>query len=86
MGDDVLAHLYRDRFLRGEYNKLKFKNIGPCKILHKFSVNVYELSLPLGFGISPIFNVVDLFPYTANLEDDSTTRPEWDTRRKAALG
>lgn len=47
---------------------LKFKKIGPCKILHKISANAYELQLPPGIAISLIFNVADLFPYTANLE------------------
>ena len=42
---------------------MKFKKIGPCKILRKFSTNPYELELPIGIGISPIFNVADLYPY-----------------------
>jgi hypothetical protein len=32
VGDQVLAHLRKERFSRGTYNKLKLKNIGPCKI------------------------------------------------------
>ena len=69
VGDMVLAHLRKEGFPRGEYNKLKMKKIGPCKILRKFSVNAYELELPLDIGISPIFNVPDLYSYTT---DDST--------------
>ena len=38
-------------------------NIGPCKILRKFGANVYEIELPDDVGISPIFNVSDLYPY-----------------------
>ena len=45
------------------------KKIGPCKVLRKFSANAYELELPPGIGISPIFNVADLYSYTT---DDST--------------
>ena len=75
MGYHFLAHLRKERFPGGEYNKLKFTKIGSCKILCKFFANAYELQLPLGIGISPIFNVEDLFPYTANLEEDSSAKP-----------
>jgi hypothetical protein len=39
------------------------KKIGPCRILRKFIVNVYEIGLQYNVGISPIFNVADLYPY-----------------------
>lgn len=39
--DLVLAHLHKERFPKGEYNKLKMKNIGPYEILRKFSTNTY---------------------------------------------
>ena len=73
VGDMVLSHLRKKRFPRGEYNKLKIKRISPCKILCKFSTNDYELELPIGIGISPIFNVADLYPSEANNNDSSTT-------------
>jgi hypothetical protein len=41
------------------------KNIGPCKVIRKFGANAYEIELPYGVGISPIFNVTDLYPYRA---------------------
>ena len=39
------------------------KKIGPCKIIRKFEANDYEIELPDDVGISPIFNVLDLYPY-----------------------
>ena len=60
-----MEYLKRDKFLKGEYNKLKMKKIGPYRILKKFLANAYELEMPTGVGISPIFNVADLYPYVA---------------------
>ena len=70
-GDLVMAYLTKERFPIGNYNKLKIKNIGPCKILRKFSSNAYEIELPIGIGISPIFNVAYLYPFK-EIEDVST--------------
>jgi hypothetical protein len=44
------------------------KKIGPCKILRKFYANAYDIELPDDVGISPIFKVLDLYPYS---EDDT---------------
>jgi hypothetical protein len=59
----ILAHLRKERFPRGTYNKLKMKKIGPCRVLKKFGSNTYEIELPDGIEISPIFNISDLYPY-----------------------
>eukprot|EP00253_Pinus_taeda_P018052 PITA_18052 len=61
-------------------SKLKFKKIGPCKIICKFSMNAYEIELPPWIGISPIFNVADLFPYVAGSADDAAAEPPRDTK------
>jgi hypothetical protein len=63
--DLILAHLRKERFPRGTYNKLKMKKIGPCRVMKKFGANAYEIELLDGIGISPIFNIVDLYPYKA---------------------
>jgi hypothetical protein len=63
VGYQVLAHLRKERFPRGTYNKLKLKKIRSCKILRKFGENAYEIEMPEGVGISPIFNIADLYPY-----------------------
>ena len=60
---------------------MKHKKIGPCKILRKFYINAYELEFPTCIGISPIFTIADLYPYTDDDtgqtgEDNNHTEPK----------
>ena len=59
-GDLVYAHLRKERFLQGTYDKIKLKKIGPYRILQKISDSAYVHDLLEGLSISPIFNVFDL--------------------------
>jgi hypothetical protein len=72
----ILAHLRKERFPRGTYNKLKMKKIGPCRIIRKFGTNAYEIELPDGIKISPIFNVSDLYPYKVEEEGAGNEQPK----------
>jgi hypothetical protein len=45
----------------------------PFKILKKINDNTYKLELPLEFGISPTFNILDLRPYLGE-EDEVPSR------------
>ena len=67
----ILAHLRKERFPRGTYNKLKMKKIRPCKVLKKIGENAYEVELLDAIEISPIFNVSDLYPYKDEEEGTS---------------
>jgi hypothetical protein len=86
VGDLVLAHLRKERFPRRTYNKLKMNKIGPCRVLKKFGENAHEIELPDGIGISPIFNISDLYPYRAGEKEAGTKEPviQWQKQLPVA--
>jgi hypothetical protein len=55
------------------------KKIGPCKVIRKFGENAYDIELPDGIEISPIFNVADLYPYRAKeaVEEEKPKEVQW---------
>jgi hypothetical protein len=48
VGDLILAHLRKERFPRGTYNKLKMKKIGPCKVIRNLGQTHMRLNYPMG--------------------------------------
>jgi hypothetical protein len=86
VGDLILAHLRKERFPRGTYNKLKMKKIRPCRVLRKFGANAYEIELPDGIGISLIFNVSDLYPYRVEGKKTRDEQPmiQWTKKMPVA--
>ena len=81
----MLAHLRKERFPKGEYNKLNLKKIGPCKILRNFSANAYELEIPYDMRISHIFIVVELYPYKGNVVEALEDIQDHTTKRRQQI-
>ena len=60
-----MIHLKKNKFPTGTYNKLKNRQIGPCRVLEKYGYNAYRIELPDDLHINPVFNIADLKPYHA---------------------
>jgi hypothetical protein len=61
------------------------KKIGPCRVLKKFRENAYEIELTDGIGISPIFNISDLYPYKAEEIGTSGEQPEIQWQKQMSI-
>ncbi|KAE8701689.1 hypothetical protein F3Y22_tig00110515pilonHSYRG00071 [Hibiscus syriacus] len=69
VGDFVWVVLTRDRFLVGEYNKLKDRKIRPYEVVQKINDNAYRLRLPSHLKTSDVFNVKHLSPCFVDCDD-----------------
>ena len=63
IGEFVWVYLSRDRYPKGDYNKLTRRKFGPYSILEKFGENAYRVKLPEDMHISDVFNVRHLHKY-----------------------
>ena len=76
-GDKVYL-LRRNIRTKRPSEKLDFKKVGPFRILRKLSALNYELELPKGTRIHPIFHVSLLEPAPSNAKIQTTLRVEPD--------
>ena len=77
-GDLAMVYLRKDWFPRGTYHKLKYKKIGPCKVLKKINDRSYKVDLPVDINISPTFKIYDLHIFHGvNMGDDTEADVDW---------
>jgi translation initiation factor IF-1 len=72
-GDLVWLHLRKEWFSELRKSKLMSRAADPFKIFAKINDNAYKLELPHEFGVSPSFNISDLWPYLRE-EDEMPSR------------
>ena len=62
-----MLHMKKERLVKGKYTKSQMQNIGPRTVFHKFEANTHEIELPPRVASSPIFDVVDLYPFKGSV-------------------
>ena len=73
-----MIQLWKERFPRRTYHKLKYKKICPSKILKKINDNAYKVDLPTNLDIFPVFNISELHTfYGDDLGDESKEKVDW---------
>jgi hypothetical protein len=81
-----LDSLRKERLPDQRKSKLMPRGDGPFRVLAKINDNAYKIDLPPSYGVSNMFNVADLLPYTSEDtlesrmtsfqgEEDDTTTP-----------
>jgi len=63
LGDWVWIHLRKNMFTSQRKSKLQEKGDGPFQVLKRINYNAYKIGLPLDYGVSNTFNVIDLTFY-----------------------
>nr|GEU83852.1 RNA-directed DNA polymerase [Tanacetum cinerariifolium] len=61
---------WSERFLAGDFRKLKPRGDGPFHVLKKINDNTYKIELPGYLNVSATFNVADLSPYKGDSDDE----------------
>ncbi|GLJ20994.1 hypothetical protein SUGI_0383740 [Cryptomeria japonica] len=75
VGDMVMIHLKKERFPKEKYTKLMMNKIGTFKILKKCGNNAYHNDFPSDIGLSPFFNVPDIYAYKNVVNDVGDAGP-----------
>ena len=72
-GDWVWVHIRKENFLEQRRSKLMPRGDGPFQIIVLNNDNAYKVDIPGEYGVSDLFNVVDLSLF--DVGDDSRSNP-----------